>query len=105
MEANQLITNVEVFSGNLPDLNKADAAPLELNGEYWTPEKPGEKRRMFFKELRTETTVDQQTGKDIELLVAYFVEVVDGRKKVDCGFRKFFGQNQTGNGFRDYLSG
>ena len=82
MEANQLIANVEVFSGNLPDLNKADAAPLELNGEYWTPEKPGEKRRMFFKELRTETTVDQQTGKDIELLVAYFVEVVDGRKRV-----------------------
>ena len=40
MEANQLITNVEVFSGNLPDLNKADAAPLELNGEYWTPENP-----------------------------------------------------------------
>ena len=46
------------------------------------PKNPERNAGCFFKELRTETTVDQQTGIDIELLVAYFVEVVDGRKRV-----------------------
>lgn len=70
------------FAGNLPDLSQAQAAPLELNGEYWTPLREGETRRMFFNELRTEITTDMASGKDVELLVAYFVEVIDGSKRV-----------------------
>ena len=26
-----------IFAGKLPDLSKAEPAPLELTGEYWTP--------------------------------------------------------------------
>jgi hypothetical protein len=63
-------------------LSKAKAAPLELTGEYWTPEKEGEVRRMFFKDIRQELTIDIASGADIELSVAYFVEVQDGNKKV-----------------------
>jgi len=76
------VTASDFFANALPDLSKATAAPLELNGEYWTPEVEGETRRMFFKELKQEATVDPVSGKDVELLVAYFVEVVNGDKKV-----------------------
>lgn len=72
-----------IFAGKLPDLSKAEPAPLELTGEYWTPEVEGETRRMYFNELKMETTTDQQSGQDIDLLVAYFVELAeDGTKHV-----------------------
>ena len=71
------------FAGDLPDLSQAAPAPLELTGEYWTPEVEGETRRMYFNELRMEITTDQQSGQDIDLLVAYFVELAsDGTKHV-----------------------
>ena len=76
------LANKDFFAKQLPDLAKAQAAPLELTGEYWTPEKEGEKRRMFFKEIRQELTTDMASGSDVELSVAYFVEVVNGDKKV-----------------------
>lgn len=78
-----LVPNAEVFAGRLPDLSKAEPSPLELNGEYWTPSEIGEKRRMFFKDLRVEQVIDQKTGENIELLVAYFVEpLADGKRHV-----------------------
>lgn len=81
--ATALVPNAEVFAGQLPDLTKAEASPLELNGEYWTPIEVGENRRMFFKDLRVEQAIDQRTGENIELLVAYFVEPLpDGRRRV-----------------------
>jgi hypothetical protein len=76
------LVNRDFFARQLPDLSVAEAAPLELTGEYWTPEKEGEKRRMFFKEIRQELTTDMASGSDVELSVAYFVEVVKGDKKV-----------------------
>jgi hypothetical protein len=78
---NQIVTS-DFFIAELPDLSKAKAASLELMGEYWTPEKEGEVRRMFFNEIRQEMTIDFASGADIELSVAYFVEVQDGNKKV-----------------------
>lgn len=80
-EKNELMLNSEAFTKELPDLSKAVAAPLPINGEYWSPEKEGETKRMFFKELRTELVIDQQSGREVELLVAYFVEVKDGGKR------------------------
>ncbi|MEG1671800.1 MAG: hypothetical protein RRY33_08765 [Alistipes sp.] len=81
--ATALVANADFFSGQLPDLTKAEASPLELSGEYWTPEGVGEKRRMFFKDLRVEQAIDQKTGANVELLVAYFVEpTTDGKRRV-----------------------
>lgn len=80
--ATELIPNVEAFSGNMPDLTQAQPAPLELTSEYWSPKEKGEKRRMFFMDLRVETSIDEQSGSDVDLLVAYFVEPIDGRKRV-----------------------
>lgn len=65
---------VSVFSGNMPDLSKATAAPLELSGEYWTPEREGETRRMFFKELRMEQSINPEMGETIDLPVVCFVD-------------------------------
>lgn len=78
----EVLVNKDFFANQLPDLSKAEAAPLELTGEYWTPEKEGEKRRMFFKEIKQELTTDMASGSDVELSVAYFVEVVNGDKRV-----------------------
>lgn len=80
-ETREVITG-SFFANELPDLSQAVAAPLELNGEYWTPDQAGESRRMFFNELRLEMTTDMVSGKDVELLVAYFVQIIDGDKKV-----------------------
>lgn len=77
----QTISSDNVFAVDLPDLSTAEAAPLELTGEYWSPEKEGETKRMYFNEVRMESTIDAQ-GQDIELPVAYFVEIRDGRKVV-----------------------
>ena len=79
----ELIRENDFFASNLPDLEKAKVAPLELTGEYWSPKKEGEKRRMFFKEIRIELSKDMTSGEDIDLAVAYFVEVQkNGDKKI-----------------------
>lgn len=80
--ATALIPNADAFEGQMPDLSKAQPAPLEISSEYWSPKEKGEKRRMFFMDLRSEKSIDEQSGQDIDLLVAYFVEPVDGRKRV-----------------------
>jgi hypothetical protein len=66
--------NLTVFEGNLPSLETAKAAPISMSAEYWTPEKVGEKRRLFYLDLKLETYIDKQTEEDIELSVLYFVD-------------------------------
>ena len=78
---NKLIKGSEAFAGQLPDLSEAQVAPLQINSEYWTPENVGESRRVFFKDLRVEQAVDQQSGEDIELTVLYLVEQIESGKK------------------------
>ncbi|GHT09041.1 hypothetical protein FACS189426_06240 [Bacteroidia bacterium] len=86
MEQNQLVAKNAPMGLDLmyelPDLSKAKAAAIELTGEYWTPEKEGEVKRLFFNEIRQELTIDFASGADVELSVAYFVEVKDGDKRV-----------------------
>lgn len=81
-EQTPILSNMDVFKGSLPDLQAADVAPLELTGEYWSPEIEGETRRMFFNEIRIEKAGDMQSGNDIDLPVAYFVEVINGDNHV-----------------------
>lgn len=77
---------------NLPDLSKAEAEPVELSGEYWTPEKEGETRRLFFVGLNMETVVEMESGESRELLVAQFAENVNGGlRAVRNGSRRLVG--------------
>lgn len=102
-----MIYNVGVFTGHLPDLSSAEAAPLELTGEYWSPVREGESRRMFFNEVRIEKASDMQSGMDVDLLVAYFVEVRDGKKivvrqasrRLTAVFEAFADRIETGDPF------
>lgn len=75
MEKNDsLMSSASVFDGNLPSLETAKAAPISMNSEYWTPEKIGEKRRLFFLDLRVENVIDAQSGETVDLTVLYFVD-------------------------------
>lgn len=83
IDSTALMPNAAAFSGELANLDAATAGPIDMVSEYWTPSMKGEKRRMFFMDLREERAIDQQTGTDVTLLVAYFVEPLpDGRKRV-----------------------
>lgn len=62
----------------LPDLSKAEPEPIEMSGEYWTPEHEGEKKRVFFVDFAPETVLEPGTGAQHELIVVRFVENVDG---------------------------
>lgn len=77
---------------HLPDLSQAEAEPVEMSGEYWTPEKEGETRRLFFVGLNMENVVEMESGETRELLVAQFAEMVDGKlRSVRNGSRRLVG--------------
>lgn len=76
----------------LPDLSGVEPEPVELSGEYWTPKEKNECKRLFFVGLNTENVVDMATGETRELLVAQFVENVDGvARAVRNGSRRLVG--------------
>lgn len=58
----------------LPDLSTADEIPLDLMSDYWTPENIGESKRVYFVKLDTVPAIDQQSGEEIELECAFFLE-------------------------------
>lgn len=63
------------LSKNLPDLSKANELPVDLSGNYWTPEKQGETKRMFFVEIKPQKVLKFGTTDEIiELDCAVFLE-------------------------------
>ena len=61
-----------------PDLAKAEVAPTELLGEYWTPEAAGESKRVFFAGFDTQSVIEQSTCETRELNIVKFVEKIIG---------------------------
>lgn len=82
-----------VFGGQqLPDLSKAQVAPIEMIGEYWSPTQVGETKRVFFVEMFFEQVIDPASGENRELGVVKFVEQTpDGLKVIRNGSRRLFG--------------
>lgn len=62
----------------LPNLSESEIIPIDLMADYWTPEKIGECRRLFFDKLQMRKVQDMQTGAVIDLLCVYFVEKTEG---------------------------
>lgn len=92
MENNNTQAVATVDFRHLPDLSQAEAEPIELSGEYWTPEKEGETRRLFFVGLNMENVVEMESGETRELLVAQFAENIDGNlRAVRNGSRRLVG--------------
>jgi len=70
------------LSGNLPDLNTLEALPIDLTVDYWTPESPGESKRLYFRGVFDESRINEDTGEAYESSVAYFIEqLADGTHK------------------------
>lgn len=76
----------------LPDLNKAQAVPLDLMADYWTPENVGESKRVIFAKIDTRQVLDQQTGELIGLECAFFLEKVnDEAQMISNGSKRLVG--------------
>lgn len=67
-------TNNQIVLGNLPDLSKAEVAPTELLGEYWSPAEIGETKRVFFAGFETQKVIEPATGEERDLDIVLFLE-------------------------------
>lgn len=59
---------------SLPDLSQAEVSPTELLGEYWSPENPGETKRVFFIGFDTQSVIEQESGESRDLNIVKFLE-------------------------------
>ena len=80
MNSNEQIQNTSASAigfpalNTLPDLDKAEVSPLELLGEYWTPEQVGETKRVFFIDIVNTNSIDPESGLTVELSSVRFLE-------------------------------
>lgn len=66
---------VDLSMSILPSLTDAQELPVDLCGNYWTPENPGESKRVFFVEIKPQKVLSAQgTGELIDLDCAFFIE-------------------------------
>ena len=79
-EMQQAPTAVATFPAvnSLPDLSKCEVEPIELVGDYWSPEKEGEKKRVFFYDFSTQNVIEQATGEERDLTIVRFIEPSNG---------------------------
>lgn len=74
-ESNILDVLAVDLKGNLPDLSKANELPIDLSGNYWTPENKGDTKRMFFVEVKPQKVLSADgNGELIDLDCAVFLE-------------------------------
>lgn len=79
---------------DLPDLEEADALPINLTSEYWTPaplengQKEGESKRLFFSHIEDQEIVDKDNGNVSILPTAFFLEKRNGTILTVCNASK-----------------
>lgn len=91
----------------LPDLSQAEPEALELSSEYWTPENPGEKKRVFFVDFAKEMVLEPGTGEERELVVVRFAEnaggtlrgIRNGSSRLVGIFQQFIAEIRPGDAF------
>lgn len=57
---------------SLGDLQEAEAAPVDLMSDYWTPESVGESRRVYFDRIQPMVVVDVVSQQGHEMDCAFF---------------------------------
>lgn len=94
------------LNAGIPDLSKSTVAPMDLMGDYWTPENQGETKRLFFVRIASRKVISQQDGSLIDLDCAFFLEN-NGKEVVSVtnGSRRLVGaleniNAQTGMAFQ-----
>lgn len=68
------IQTFDLTNGNMPDLDAAEELNLDLMDDYWSPEREGEAKRVFFQKIDTRKVLDQQTGEVIDLECVFLTE-------------------------------
>jgi len=83
---------------NIDALEKAEAAPIDLMSDYWTPENPGESKRVLFDRLDISNVLSQEDGELIELECAFFFIKENGNvKQIRNGSKRLVGALQAYN--------
>lgn len=62
------------ITGELPVLSEAREVPADLTSEYWTPEKEGEYRLVFYQNIEPSIYTDEKTGETVDLPCAILLE-------------------------------
>jgi hypothetical protein len=82
----------------LPSLDDAQSVPFDLMADYWTPETPGESKRMFFDRIDVRGVKDMNSEDIIDLECAFFLENINGEvKSVSNGSKRLVGALQANN--------
>ena len=69
------IQAADLSTSDLPSLEDAQELPVDLCGNYWTPEHAGEFKKMFFVEIKPQKVLSATgTGELIDLDCATFLE-------------------------------
>ena len=69
------IQAADLSTSDLPSLEDAQELPVDLCGNYWTPEPAGEFKKMFFVEIKPQKVLSATgTGELIDLDCATFLE-------------------------------
>ena len=74
-ESSFVIQAADLSKNDLPSLEDAQELPIDLCGNYWTPEKPGEFRKMYFVEIKPQKVLSATSPDElIDLDCATFLE-------------------------------
>jgi hypothetical protein len=84
---------------DIDELDKAEAAPIELSSSYWTPKLPGEQRKVIFDRIDVSLVPSAfNADETIELECAFFIVKENGAVKQICnGSKRLVGTLQSYN--------
>lgn len=86
----------QVSLNNIDALETADAAPVDLMSDYWSPSNAGESKRMIFDRIDLSPVLAQDTGEIIDLECAFFFVKENGQvKQVRNGSKRLVGALQS----------
>lgn len=87
----------KVNIANIGALDTATVAPIDLMSNYWTPEKPGESKRVIFDRFDNTLVLSSDgTGELIELECAFFfIKEGDTVKRISNGSKRLVGSLQA----------
>lgn len=90
------IIHVADLTQETPNLDDATPLPFDLMADYWTPQNPGEAKRVFFDRIELRSVKDMNSEETIELECAFFIEKVNGEaKSISNGSRRLVGAIQS----------
>lgn len=88
----------QVSVNDIDSLESAEAAPIDLMSNYWSPEMPGETKRVVFDRIDLSPVLAQDTGEIIDLECAFFFVKENGQvKQLRNGSKRLVGALQSYN--------